>query len=48
MSTDHIRYDILTQDAMRGVIRTALQDAATRGLLGDHHSSSRSTRARPT
>src|SRR5262245_60899170 len=37
MSTDHIRYDILTQDAMRGVIRTALQDAATRGLLGDHH-----------
>lgn len=37
MSTDHIRYDILTQEAMRGVIRTALQDAATRGLLGDHH-----------
>lgn len=37
MATDHIRYDILTQDAMRGVIRTALQDAATRGLLGEHH-----------
>jgi uncharacterized protein len=37
MTTDHIRYDILTQDAMRGVIRTALQDAATRGLLGEHH-----------
>ena len=37
MSTDHIRYDILTQEAMRGVIRTALKDAATRGLLGDHH-----------
>jgi uncharacterized protein len=37
MSTDHIRYDILTQEAMRGVIRAALQDAATRGLFGEHH-----------
>ncbi len=37
MTTDHIRYDILTQDAMRGVIRTALQDVAARGLPGEHH-----------
>jgi len=37
MVTDHIRYDILTQDAMRGVIRTVLQDASTRGLQGEHH-----------
>jgi uncharacterized protein len=37
MTTDHIRYDILTQEAMRTVIRAALQDAATRGLLGEHH-----------
>lgn len=37
MATDHIRYDVLTQEAMRGVIRSALQDAAARGLLGEHH-----------
>jgi uncharacterized protein len=37
MTTDHIRYDLLTQEAMRSVIRAALQDAATRGLLGEHH-----------
>jgi hypothetical protein len=24
MSVDHIRYDLLTQDALRGVIRTVL------------------------
>jgi uncharacterized protein len=37
MSVDHIRYDILTQDALRGVVRTVLSDAATNGLPGDHH-----------
>jgi hypothetical protein len=37
MTIDHIRYDILTQEAMRSVIRAALQDAAARGLLGEHH-----------
>jgi hypothetical protein len=37
MSVDHIRYDILTQDALRGVVRTVLVDAATKGLPGDHH-----------
>jgi hypothetical protein len=37
MSVDHIRYDLLTQDALRGVIRTVLTDAAVKGLPGDHH-----------
>ncbi len=37
MSVDYIRYDVLTQEAMRGVVRTVLKDAATKGLPGDHH-----------
>ncbi len=37
MPVDHIRYDLLTQDALRGVIRTVLTDAAVKGLPGDHH-----------
>ena len=38
MSVDHIRYDLLTQEAMRGVVRTVLKDTAARGeLVGDHH-----------
>jgi hypothetical protein len=37
MPVDHIRYDLLTQDALRGVIRTVLADAAVKGLPGDHH-----------
>jgi uncharacterized protein len=37
MSVDHIRYDLLAQDALRGVVRTVLEDAAKRGLPGDHH-----------
>jgi hypothetical protein len=37
MAVDHIRYDILTQDALRGVVRTVLLDAAQKGLPGDHH-----------
>ena len=37
MTVDYIRYDILTQDAMRAVVRTVLADAATKGLPGDHH-----------
>jgi len=37
MTVDHIRYDILTQDALRGVIRIVLEDAAKNGLPGDHH-----------
>jgi hypothetical protein len=37
MSVDHIRYDLLTQDALRTVIRTVLSDAAVKGLPGEHH-----------
>jgi hypothetical protein len=37
MSVDHIRYDLLTQDALRGVIRTVLTGAAVKGLQGEHH-----------
>ncbi len=35
---DHIRYDILAQDALRGVIRKVLSEiAATGSLPGEHH-----------
>jgi hypothetical protein len=37
MPVDNIRYDLLTQDALRGVIRTVLTEAATKGLPGEHH-----------
>jgi uncharacterized protein len=37
MAVDHIRYDLLTQDALRGVIRTVLTDVAVKGLPGEHH-----------
>jgi hypothetical protein len=37
MAVDYIRYDILTQEALRGVVRTVLVDAAVNGLPGDHH-----------
>jgi uncharacterized protein len=37
MPVDHIRYDILTQAALRGVVRTVLADAARSGLPGEHH-----------
>lgn len=37
MPVDHIRYDLLTQEALRDVIRTVLTDAAVKGLPGDHH-----------
>jgi hypothetical protein len=37
MATDHIRYDVLTADAMRGVVRRVLADAAEHGLPGEHH-----------
>jgi hypothetical protein len=32
-----IDYETLTQDAMRGVVRTVLVQAAKQGLPGDHH-----------
>ena len=34
---DHIRYDLLTQQALRGVVRNVLSDTAKKGLPGDHH-----------
>ena len=37
MSQDLIRYDLLAQDALRGVVRTVLADAAKSGLPGEHH-----------
>ncbi len=37
MPVDHIRYDLLTQDALRSVIRVVLADVALKGLPGDHH-----------
>jgi len=37
MADDHIRYDILTQDALRGVVRKVLSEVAKTGLPGDHH-----------
>jgi uncharacterized protein len=37
MAKDQIRYDLLTQDALRHVIRRVLSDAAREGLPGDHH-----------
>lgn len=36
--TDHFRYDLLTQDALRGVVRSVLTEAAKKNdLPGDHH-----------
>jgi len=37
MATDHIRYDVLARDALRGVLRKVLSDAAAHGLPGEHH-----------
>ncbi len=37
MAVDHIRYDILAQEALRGVVRRVLVDAAESGLPGEHH-----------
>jgi len=37
MATDHIRFDLLVHDALRGVVRRVLTDAAEHGLPGEHH-----------
>ena len=34
---DLIRYDLLTQQALRSVVRSVLADVAKKGLPGDHH-----------
>lgn len=36
-ATDLIRYDLLVQDALRGVVRRVLSDAARDGLPGEHY-----------
>lgn len=37
MAEDHIRYDILAQEALRGVMRKVLGEVARTGLPGNHH-----------
>ena len=37
MANDLIRYDLRVQDALRGVIRKVLAEAAKDGLPGEHH-----------
>ncbi|TYR32404.1 hypothetical protein FY036_11395 [Mesorhizobium microcysteis] len=37
MADDLIRYDILTQEALRGVMRKVLGEVARTGLPGNHH-----------
>lgn len=37
MTQDLIRYDILAQDALRGVIRKVLSEVTRTGLPGNHH-----------
>lgn len=37
MPDDQIRYDILAQDALRGVMRKVLTEVARTGLPGNHH-----------
>ena len=34
---DLIRYDVLAQEALRGVVRKVLQETAKAGLPGEHH-----------
>jgi uncharacterized protein len=37
MAEDLIRYDILAQDALRGLVRKVLSEVARTGLPGEHH-----------
>ncbi len=37
MGQDHIRYDVLAQEALRGVIRKVIGEVVKTGLPGDHH-----------
>jgi uncharacterized protein len=37
MAKDWLRYDRLVEDALRSVVRRALQEVAANGLPGDHH-----------
>ena len=37
MPDDLIRYDVLAQEALRGLVRTVLSEVAQTGLPGEHH-----------
>jgi hypothetical protein len=37
MSDDSLRYDQMVEDALRGVVRAALEHTLEHGLPGDHH-----------
>ena len=37
MPVDHIRYDLMVREALRGVVRRVLADIARNGLPGEHH-----------
>ena len=37
MPVDHIRYDILAQEALRDMVRKVLAEVAKTGLQGEHH-----------
>ncbi|MCS6759523.1 MAG: SspB family protein [Candidatus Devosia euplotis] len=37
MTEDQMRYDILAQEALRGVVRKVLTEVAKTGLRGEHH-----------
>ncbi|QQP90382.1 hypothetical protein IGS68_03740 [Skermanella sp. TT6] len=37
MATEYLRYDKMVENALRGVVREALCQAAERGLPGSHH-----------
>jgi uncharacterized protein len=37
MADDLIRYDVLAQDALRGMVRKVLAEVAQTGLPGEHH-----------
>ncbi len=37
MTEDSLRYDLMVEDALRGVVRAALTEAAENGLPGEHH-----------
>ena len=36
MAEDHMRYDILAQEALRGVVRKVLAEVSRTGLPGEH------------
>ncbi|MDH3738529.1 MAG: ClpXP protease specificity-enhancing factor SspB [Alphaproteobacteria bacterium] len=37
MTDNSLRYDIMVEDALRGVVRAALENTMEHGLPGDHH-----------